>query len=98
MPRGAVVCLPDYLSNAQFSTNNDPEIPLPGEAFFYLYPVCEDPQPCSYGETSAGDARWPTSGACAEESARAGPGSGLKGRPCRSSVRGDCASLQVGQP
>jgi len=61
---GSVTCLPDYLSNRDFSVNTDPAIPAPGSGFFYLYPVCPMGQSCDYGMTSSANPRFPASGGC----------------------------------
>jgi hypothetical protein len=60
---GDVTCLPDFLSNYTFTVNDDPAIPLPEEVFFYLYEFCVG-EDCSFGTTSAGGDRLPSSGSC----------------------------------
>ena len=44
-------CLPDYQSNYDFSTNTDPDVPLPGKVFVYLFKFCNGTPNCSYGQT-----------------------------------------------
>jgi hypothetical protein len=61
---GPAVCLPDYLSNYEFSSNTDPENPPVGKAFFYLFKFCNGTPNCSYGQTSAGQERTISSGGC----------------------------------
>ena len=61
---GAVVCLVNYQSNFEFTSNPDPENPPKGKAFFYYYKFCNGTPNCSYGQTSSGDERTVGSGGC----------------------------------
>ena len=61
---GQATCLPDHLSNYEFTSNPDPGHPMPGKAFFYLYKFCNGTPNCSYGQTSGGQERTVGSGGC----------------------------------
>ena len=61
---GPAVCLTDYHSNYDFSTNTDAQAPPPGKAFIYLYKFCNGTPNCSYGQTSSGQERTVGSGGC----------------------------------
>ena len=53
---GPTTCLLNHLSTYDFTIDEDVDIPLIGEAFFYVFLFCEVP-PCSYGQTSLGNER-----------------------------------------
>jgi hypothetical protein len=61
---GAVTCIADLKSNYAIGFVSDPTVPPPGEAFFYLYRFCGGGPICSYGTTSSGAPRTPSSGDC----------------------------------
>jgi hypothetical protein len=61
---GPTVCLPNYESNYAFTLNTDPDAPLPGEAFFYLFRFCNGTPNCSFGENSNHQQRNVGSGGC----------------------------------
>ena len=41
-----------------------PGVPAVGQVFFYLLPYCNGTETCSYGTTTAGNERLPSSGGC----------------------------------
>ncbi len=61
---GPVTCLSSFKSDFAFAFNLDPTAPAPGQVLFYLYKFCNGTATCSYGQTSSGAERTPSSGAC----------------------------------
>jgi hypothetical protein len=64
---GAVVCLENDSPDADTVGDEDPELPGPGQLFFYLLrgSMGANAGPGSYGQATTGEERLPTSGDCA---------------------------------
>jgi Tol biopolymer transport system component len=65
---GAVVCLENDSPDADTVGDEDPDLPGPGQAFFYVLrgSVGADAGPGSYGQATGGEERLPASGDCAD--------------------------------
>jgi Tol biopolymer transport system component len=63
---GAVVCVADDSTVPSTASSPDPDIPLPGQVFFYLYRGTPGASagPGSYGKSSSGGERTPSAGGC----------------------------------
>lgn len=63
---GAVTCVENDSTDSSTANAPDPALPLPGQAFFYLYRATPGAPagPGSYGQSSGGGERIPGSGGC----------------------------------